>query len=313
MDIVVYSGPRSAALLVERMLGTHFDVRAVDPVPEQVLPALTDAVAFLDASMKVPITAEAIAAAPKLRLVVTATTGASHIDVAALDTRGIPLLTLKGQTEVLRSLTPAAELSWLLLMACARRLRGAIHHVEQGGWERTEFPGAMLKGSTLGIVGLGRLGGWMARYARAFDMDVVAFDPLVTEAPEGVRLASLAEVLRASDFVSLHVHLSDETVGMIDATAIASMKPGAVLVNTSRGELVDEGALVAALESGHLAAVGADVLTGEPDPSASAWWRYAREHDEVVITPHIGGFSPAAVERVVEFSCGRILEFFEAT
>lgn len=303
---VVYTGPADSATAAREGLGDEFDLIVVEPVVESLHPAVEGAVALLDASMRVPITAELIARAPHLRVISTATTGASHIDAGALEARGIPLLTLKGQTDVLRDLTPAAEQSWLLLMACARRLRSAIHHVEDGGWDRTLFPGTMLKGSTIGIIGLGRLGGWMARYARAFDMKVQAFDPFVTEAGEGIDLVSLEQLLATSDFITLHVNLSPETEGMLGEDLIRLIRPGAVFVNTSRSELTDEVALVRALEQGRLRAVGVDVLVGEPESSASPLWRYSLEHDNVLVTPHIGGFSPQAVDITVRFAARRI-------
>lgn len=308
MRSVVYAGPESSAHVVRRVLGDHFEVHVAQPTPESLLPLLSTASALLDASMKVPIDAAAIEASPELRLISTATTGASHIDADALARNDIELLTLKGQKEVLRELTPAAEHSWLLLMACARRLRPALRHVDDGGWERTLFPGSMLKGKTIGIIGLGRIGGWMARYALAFGMRVLAYDPFAATVAEGISLVTLEELLTSADFVTLHVNLDEATRGMIDAGRIGSMKPGAVFVNTSRGELTDEQALVDALVSGHLSAVGVDVLIGEPDPHASVLWRHAQDDDRVVITPHIGGFAPEAVDITVEFAARRILE-----
>ena len=120
----------------------------------------------------------------------------------------------------------------------------------------------------------------------------------------------LDELLSTSDFVSVHVNLTSETRMMLPAEKIKTIKPGAVLVNTSRGELVDENALVDALREGRLTSVGVDVLTGEPDIRSNPLWKYAQSNDAVCITPHIGGFSPEAVDQVVAFSCRRILEYF---
>lgn len=309
--VIVYSGPEASARVASDTLGEAFELVVVPPEPDAVREAFVGCDAFIDASMRVPIGADLIESAPNLELVVTATTGASHIDAAALEARGVPLLTLKGQTELLRGITPAAELSWLLLMACARHLRAAVRHVDAGEWDRTLFPGTMLRGKTVGLIGLGRIGGWMARYALAFDMTVLAHDPYVAEAPEGVELVGLDDLLARADFVSLHVHLSEETRGVLDAARIGMLKVGSVVVNTSRGELIDEGALVEALESGRVAAVGADVLAREPDAGSSPLWRYAKTHDNVIITPHIGGFAPEAVDIVVAFSAQRVRDHFE--
>lgn len=269
--------------------------------------ALRGAVAVLDASMKLRIDAELIDAAPALRVVATATTGADHIDAAALGRRGVPLLTLRGEHELLRELTPAAEHSWLLLMACARRLRGAVAHVVGGGWDRERFPGTMLKGRSLGLVGCGRIGGWMARYATAFGMTVLGHDPHLAEWPATIRQAPLPELLHRSDFVSIHVPLNDATRGLLGRREIEQMKPGAVLVNTSRGEVLDEAALLDALRAGRLAAAGLDVLTGEPEVASHPLVAYAAAHDNLIVTPHVGGFSPDAVRVVVAHAGRRIV------
>ena len=195
--------------------------------------------------------------------------------------------TLKEDPEVLRNITPAAELSFALLMALARKLPAAVHHVKEGGWTREQFPGVMLRGKRLGLVGCGRIGGWMARYARAFDMDVIGHDPFLQTFPDTIRKAPLEHVFSQSDFVSIHVHLSPETTGLVSKALIDSMKPGAFLINTSRGAIVNEAALLAALESGRLGGAGLDVLEGEPDTANHPLVRYARTHDNLLITPHV--------------------------
>jgi len=269
---------------------------------EATLPALIeglrDADALIDASMKVPIDARTLGGAQQLRVISTATTGSDHIDRAATEARGIRVHTLKEDPDILRDITPAAELSWTLLMACARRLVPAAEHVRSGQWVREQFPGIMLRGKTLGLVGCGRIGQWMSRYAHAFGMDVVGTDPFVDPWPAGITRATLDEVFAAADFVSVHVHLTDDTRGMIGARQFAATRRGGIFVNTSRGAIADEAALLDALESGHLGAAGLDVLEGEPDVAEHPLVRYARDHDNLIITPHCGGFSPDAL-RVV--------------
>jgi D-3-phosphoglycerate dehydrogenase len=304
---VVYSGPRDLQPVVRESLGPRFSVTWVAPEAEEVAKALRDATVFLDASMRVRITGPMLDDAPDLRLVVTATTGADHIDAAALGRRHVPLLTLKGQTAVLNGLTPAAEHSWLLLLACARSLPAARRHVVDGGWDRTQFPGLMLRGRTLGIIGCGRIGQWMARYGAAFGMECRGYDPYLTEWPPHLTRTELVDLLRTSDFVTLHVHLTDSTRGLLRREHFEAMKPGAVFVNTSRGELIDEAALLDGLACGRLRGAGLDVLTGEPDIAEHPLRRYARDHDNLIITPHIGGFSPDAVATVLRFSAQRIV------
>ena len=141
-------------------------------------------------------------------------------------------------------------------------------------------------------------------------MTVNYHDPYATEAPAFAEPMPLNELVGCSDVVSIHVHVDEATTGMVNQDLLDRFKPGAIFINTARSELTDEVALVAALESGRLGAVGVDVLVHEPEPERSPLWQYARNHDNVVITPHIGGFCPDAVDHVVAFTCERILAFF---
>jgi D-3-phosphoglycerate dehydrogenase len=306
---ILYLGPADLTEHVRTCLGDGFAVHHADTdaATDAVLPAVD---AVLDALMRIRFPADRIARARRLRAYVTATTGADHVDAAALATRNIPLLTLKGRTDVLRNITPAAELSWLLLMACARKLRGAVRHVLDGGWDRNLFPGVMLRGRTIGIVGCGRIGQWMGRYAEAFGLRRLGFDPHLPSAdwPAHIEPCPLEDLLRQCDFLTIHVPLTDETRGLIGPRELACMKPTAAVVNTSRGGIVDESALLAALRDGRIAAAGLDVLDGEPDTARHPLVEYARTHDNLVITPHIGGMSPDALRYVLEFSAGRVRE-----
>lgn len=306
---VLYLGPPDTLALVERELAGLDVVFALEP--DEVDKVLPSCAAVLDAYMKVPFTADRLTSAVNLTVIVTATTGADHIDTDAALRGGVPVLTLKGQTELLGRLTPAAEHSWLLLMACARKLKAATGHVLEGGWDRNLFPGVMLRGTTLGLIGFGRIGRMMSRYAQAFDMRCIGYDPHVALWPDTIDRAPLDAVMEESDFVSVHVHLTDETTGLIGRPELGRMKAGAVLVNTSRGAIVDEAGLLEALESGRLGAAGLDVLSGEPDTADDPLVKYARNHDNLLITPHIGGFSPGALATVLEFSCGRVRDALE--
>jgi D-3-phosphoglycerate dehydrogenase len=187
-----------------------------------------------------------------------------------------------------------------------------MRHVLEGNWVREEFPGIMLKGKTLGLIGCGRIGSWMARYARAFDMDVIGHDPFVEPWPEHIGRRELDEVLSTADFISLHVALNDQSRGMIGAREFGIMKAGVVFINTSRGGLIDESALVEGLSSGRIGAAALDVLDGEPEINHHPLVEYARNHENVIITPHIGGFSPDAVKMVVAHASRRILKFLSS-
>jgi len=305
---IVYLGSQVGFKALEETLAGKAEAEHVDASPDAVERALEGAAALLDASMKVRITNEMVRRAPELGIIACATTGSDHIERDELERRDIPVRTLREDREVLLGLTPAAELSWALLMACARRLTGACDHVKGGQWNRELFPGIMLKDRRLGLIGCGRLGSWMARYAKAFGMDVAAYDPHVDTLPEGVLRLDLEDLVRTSDFVSVHVHLSEETTSLLSRDLLESAKPGVIVVNTSRGAVIDENALLDGLRSGRIGGAGLDVLDGEPDIQSHPLVEYAREHDNVVITPHCGGNSPDAVAVVCRRTAEKIVE-----
>jgi D-3-phosphoglycerate dehydrogenase len=306
---VLFVGPREMTEHVRAGLPASFRVSQAT-LEEEVDQALPQCSAVLDAYMRVRFSADRLSKAPGLRVYVAATTGADHVDEGELTRRGIPLLSLRGQKELLRNITPAAEHSWLLLMACARGLRAAVDDVSQGIWDRNRHPGTMLRGRVLGVIGCGRIGQWMARYARAFGMSCLGHDPHLEEWPQDMQESTLEALLEQSDFVTVHVPLNDETRGLIGRRELARVKPSCILINTSRGEIIDEGALLDALAQGRLAGAGLDVLRGEPDIGRHPLVEYARTHPNLVLTPHIGGFSPDALRYVLGFCCKRLSEFF---
>lgn len=305
---VIFLGSRAGFEALEDTLAGRALAEQVDPSPKALENALKEAHGLLDASMKTRVTNEMVKGAGRLKIIACATTGSDHIEREELDSRGIPVRTLREDRELLLGLTPAAELSWALLMACARRLTGAHDHVKSGQWNRDLFPGIMLKGRRLGVIGCGRIGAWMARYAAAFGMEVAGYDPHVDVLPEGVTPLSLEELVRTSDFVSVHVHLSEDTRGLLSRELLESARPGLIVVNTSRGAVIDETALLEGLESGRIGGAGLDVLDGEPDIRSHPLVRFAREHDNVVITPHCGGNSPDAVAVVCRRTAEKIVE-----
>jgi phosphoglycerate dehydrogenase-like enzyme len=307
---ILYLGPPDFTDLIRDELGTGYQVVWAPSEKEAVEPLIARTAVWFDASMKIPLDAVLLDRAGNLELVITATTGSDHIELSPLQRRGIPLMTMQGQTDCLRELTPAAELSWLLLLACARKLRAAIHHVEHGGWNRELFPGLMLKGRTLGIIGCGRIGGWMARYGHAFGMTVYGYDPFLKNLPAGIAPLPLETLLESSDAVSVHVPFNESTRGLLGEDELGRLREGAILINTSRGAIVDGEALLKGLEKGRPGALGVDVIEGEPNIEESALWRYAQTHENVVITPHIGGFSPDALQTVLRYTAGRVRDHF---
>ena len=216
---------------------------------------------------------------PALRLLVTTGAKNASIDVGAATENGVVVC----GTASLASGTP--ELTWALILAAARHLPDEVGNVRSGGWQTTV--GADLAGARLGVIGLGRLGSRVARIGQAFEMDVVAWSANLTDeraAEVGVRRVDKEELLRTADVVTVHLQLSERTRGLLGAAELALMKPTALLVNTSRGPIVDEHALATALEEQRLAGAGIDVYDTEPLPADSS----LRGLPNAVTTPHLG-------------------------
>ncbi|MEM9254005.1 MAG: D-glycerate dehydrogenase [Pseudomonadota bacterium] len=237
-----------------------------------------------------------LARMPKLEFVSSVSVGVDHIDVAALTERGIPLGHTPG---VLVNAT--ADTTFALLLAAARRVPEGDRFIRAGRWGQGErwtpdfFLGKDLAGATLGIVGLGAIGQAVARRATAFDMNVISWTRSGRTMP-GVAAVELDALLARSDFVSVHVALTADTRGLLGQRAIGLMKSGAVLVNTSRGGIVDESALASALDEGRLFAAGLDVFEQEPLPTDSP----LLQHPRAVLVPHIGSATAATRRKMVE-------------
>lgn len=256
---------------------------------------------------------EVLEAASRLRILVTNTTGLDHIDLEAARRRGVRVVSLRGEEEFLKSIRATAELTLALVLALVRRLPAATAHVTAGGWDRYRFKGHDLFGQTAGVVGLGRLGRIVAGYFQAMGMQVLA-TTLEPEAVPGVRLVPLEELLGRADVVSVHVDLNPGTRRLFGRREFALMKPGAWFVNTSRGEVVDEPALLDALERSALAGAALDVLTGEPwtDLTGHPLVRYAAAHDNLLLTPHIGGYTVESLARTELHLTGVVLRLLES-
>ena len=259
------------------------------------------------------IDGQVLDAGAHLRVVVSATTGLDHIDLEEAAERGVAVLSLRGETEFLETVTATAEHTWGLLLALARNLPSAAAAAVSGDWERDRFRGRELQGKRLGILGFGRLGRMVARYGRAFAMHVAAYDPHASEWPDFVeRQGSMNALIERSDVLSLHLPLERSTRGIIDADSLSRLPAGAILINTARGGLVDEQALVAALETGRLSGAACDVVQGESregGPASSLLVHYARRRDNLILTPHIGGATVESMERTEMFMAEKLVRF----
>ncbi len=231
-----------------------------------------------------PVDRRLLDRAPRLRYVLRMGTGLDNIDVAAAAERGVKVASLPGLNAA-----AVAEYAFGLLLAAARRIPEAHASMRAGEW--TRFTGRHLGGRTLGLVGYGDIARLMVPKAHGFGMDVVVHRRSGTTADEGVRTVGLDELLAVSDFVSLHVPLTERTRHLIGAREFALMKPGTVLVNTARGEVVDEAALHEALATGRVSAAALDVFPTEPPPPSALLARR-----DVVLSPHNGGYSDLVME-----------------
>jgi D-3-phosphoglycerate dehydrogenase / 2-oxoglutarate reductase len=257
---------------------------------EQLLELLPTVDAYI-ASLRIRVDADVLACGRRLKLVATNSTGTDHLDMELLRQKKIAVLSNKEDRELLDQVTSTAELAFALILTCARHLPQCFEASRAGRWERHRLAGRQLSEKTLGIVGCGRLGSMMAEYGKAFRMRVMACDPAPKRIPPWVKMVELDELLSESDFVTLHVHLNTETAQMLGARELAQMKPGACLINTSRGGLLDENALVSQMKSGRIAAAGLDVIDGEwlDDKFSHPLIAYSRENPRLYITPHVGG------------------------
>ncbi len=232
---------------------------------------------------------------PRLAVVARAGVGVDAIDVAAATEAGIVVLNTPGANTL-----AATEQTFALMLSLARKTPEAVASVRAGLWERKPFVGTELAHKRLGIVGLGRIGGAVAQRAAAFQMKLLACDPFVSRARAetlGVELIALDELLRQADIVTLHVPLTAQTRGLIDAARLKLMKPSALLINCARGGVIDERALLDALDAGSIAGAAIDVVAEEPPPPDGTGAALQR-HPRVVATPHLGGSTHEALERI---------------
>jgi phosphoglycerate dehydrogenase-like enzyme len=262
------------------------------------------------------IDADVLAGARRLKVLATPSTGSSHIDRAYCERRGIAVLALKG-TEVVDSIYASSEFTFALIIAALRKLPFAAEAARKGAWREREddFRGVELHGKTLGIIGYGRIGANLARYARAFDMRVLAYDPHVSIRDAHVRQADgYQAVLQAADVIAICVHLDAGTRGMVNAGWFAQMRDGVTFVNSARGEIVDEAALLAALESGKVKAAAVDVVQNEQTSTKSehAMIRYARDHPNLIVTPHIAGLTYESEHKAAMFTLDALERALEA-
>jgi D-3-phosphoglycerate dehydrogenase len=272
------------------VLGDGFEIRHVDGADRAaLLPAIADVDAVLIRSAT-QVDAEALAAAGRLKVVARAGIGLDNVDVPAATARGVMVVNAPQSNVV-----SAAEQAVALLLACARNIAPANASLKAGRWERSRWTGVEVADKTVGVVGLGRIGVLFAQRMSAFGTRLVAYDPYLAPARAaqiGVKLVSLEELLRESDFISIHLPKTPETVGLIGKEQLALCKPGVRIINAARGGLVDEQALADALASGQVGGAGIDVFAKEPCTDSPLF-----AFDNVVVSPHLGASTVEAQDK----------------
>ena len=292
MEILICDpiSPKGIALFQQR---PEFKVTVLPQrLAEAELLPLVKSVEAMVVRSETKVTRKVIEAAPRMRVVGRAGVGVDNVDVDAATQRGIVVMNTPGGNTI-----STAELSFSMLMSLARKIPQAHGSMKAGEWNRKAFQGVELYNKTLGILGMGRIGSEVARRAIAFGMRVLAYDPYLTLSRANalqVELVELDDVFARSDFITIHLPMSDETRGMINAAAFAKMKKGVRLLNCARGGIIAEADLAEAIKSGKVAGAALDVYETEPPPKDFA----LRDLPQIIMTPHLGASTEEAQENV---------------
>lgn len=249
---------------------------------------------------------------PNLNVIATPTTGLNHIDLLGAKKRGIKIISLRGAS-FLQRIPSTAEETMGLILSLIRHIPWAFEDVKKGHWDRDAWRGRQLKDKILGILGCGRLGTMVARYARAFGMSIIGYDPYVDEramSRRGIRKSSLDALFKESDVVSIHALLGTETENLVDERYLRMMKPSSIMINTARAEIIQKNALEKALEKKWIAGAAVDVVRDErgtaTDLKKDQLWRYARTHRNLLIVPHLGGATFEAMRETELWIAGQV-------
>lgn len=260
---------------------------------------------------------EIISKGKKLKLIATVTTGIDHIDNKFALGKGVDILSLKNETIFLNTITGTAELAFGLLLDLLKHISASYESVKNYRWEREKFIGNNLGGKVLGVVGYGRLGKMMARYGLVFGMKVLVDDPNVSadDLEKGMELVNWGNLLQRSDIISIHVHLDEGTKSMFNKHTFQQMKSTAYLINTARGQIVNEDDVLLALQNEQLAGYATDVLAGENNFnkvfSNYPLVEYAKNHQNCIIVPHIGGMTYESREATDIFMAEKVVAYLK--
>ena len=275
---------------------------------EDVIPLLNNINGWIvDPGANYRVDRDLMSHAKNLEIIVTPSTGRDHIDLDYCEEYNIAFDGLRGKEDIIKNIHASAEFSFALLLAMVRKLVPSVLAAEKGYWRdiEDEFRGIEIGEKTIGLIGYGRIGKKMARYSKAFGATVYVYDPFVKAEEEGIiQTETMDELLEVSDIVGLHVHLDKETLDMFSHEQFNKMKKGSYFLNTSRGGLANEDAMLEALSSGHLTAAAVDVISGEQSKEFydHKVIKYARENNNLLVSPHIAGLTVDSQGKAAQFS-----------
>jgi D-3-phosphoglycerate dehydrogenase / 2-oxoglutarate reductase len=247
--------------------------------------------------------------AKSLSFIATPTTGLNHIDLNFSKKNKIRIISLKNEKRFLKTITPTAELTFGLMINLMRNIIPCQRKVKKNIWNRNLFIGEELKNKRLGVIGLGRLGGQVAKTGCIFGMEIGYFDPYKKN-KKYLKFNSLKSILKWADIITIHVHLNKQTENMINQNFFKNCNKGLYLINTSRGEIINESYLLEALKKNKIKGAALDVLSGELNPKSiknNKLINYCKNHDNLIITPHIGGATKESMRKTEEFIANKII------
>ena len=285
------------------LLANHHDIISLTGLSENSLIEALEGVQALLVRSQTQVTAQVINKSTDLEIIGRAGVGVDNIDLDAATQQGVVVVNAP-----LSNTTSTAEHAFALMLSAARHIPQAHHSLQNGEWARSRYAGLELSGQVLGVIGLGRIGSEVARRARAFDMEIIAYDPFITidRANQlGVQLLDFESLLVKSDFLTLHTALHDGTRNLLSTQEFKKMKESAIIINAARGPLIDEDALYEAVESGEIAGAAIDVFNEEP-----AVGNILTSSDKIIVTPHLAASTSAAQNRAGIETAEQLIDFF---
>lgn len=249
--------------------------------------------------------------APNITDVVSVTTGSSHVDLKYLQNNKINFHSLRGENKFLEELSATAEHTWALILSLQRNIYPSYQDVIKGNWRRDGFKGRELSSQTLGILGVGRLGRKVASYGKTFGMNVVGFDKNPLKIPKYLNLvSSLEKLIMKSDIITIHIHATDDNYKLLSKKILSLLKPDAFLINTARGEIIDEAFLVRLLKKRKIAGFAGDVVDNEHGQKKTPLQKYAQTSpSNMILTPHLGGFTLESRLKAELFMTEKFIKF----